>query len=74
MSRQREIPELITLLEKGASVAEVAAYTEKILEWAMAKVMSTKGNGHAWKAGVCDAHDNLQDGLSELRKHVGLED
>jgi hypothetical protein len=41
MSRQREVPELVYLLEAGASRAHVIDYTQKILDWAVMAVAST---------------------------------
>jgi hypothetical protein len=72
MSRQREIPELVYLLEAGASRAQVINYTLKILEWAELIVASTPRQSHGERHALQNATARLIGGRQELLDSVGL--
>lgn len=71
-SRQREVPELVYLLEAGASRAQVINYTMKILEWAMITVAQTPRQTHAQTDALVNATARLVAGRQELLNEVGL--
>jgi hypothetical protein len=72
MSRQREIPELVYLLEAGASRAEVINYTQKILDWAVQTVATTPWQSHGERHALQNATGRLIAGQQELRDSLGL--
>ncbi|QKY78576.1 hypothetical protein SEA_DRYAD_38 [Streptomyces phage Dryad] len=72
MSRQREIPELVYLLEAGASHAQVINYTNKILDWAVETVASTPRQTHTEREALVNATRRLLGGKEELLNRVGL--
>jgi len=72
MSRQREIPELVYLLEAGASHAQVINYTNKILDWAVETVASTPRQTHGERHALVNATERLLSGKQELLDKVGL--
>lgn len=72
MGRQREIPELVYLLEAGASHAQVINYTEKILDWAVETVASTPRQTHTETEALTNATRRLVAGKDLLMDKVGL--
>lgn len=72
MSRQREVPELVYLLEAGASWAQVISYTDKILEWATQTVAGTPRQSHGERHALQNATARLVAGRQELLDHLGL--
>lgn len=72
MSRQREIPELVYLLEAGASHAQVINYTNKILDWAVQTVATTPRQSHGERHALQSATARLLDGKQLLLDSVGL--
>lgn len=72
MSRQREIPELVYLLEAGASKAQVINYTQKILDWAVTTVATTPRQSFGEQNGIRNATERLLSGQQVLRDSVGL--
>ena len=72
MSRQREVPELVYLLEAGASHAQVINYTNKILDWAVETVAGTPRQTHTEAFALQNATHRLLDGKQELLDKVGL--
>jgi hypothetical protein len=71
-SRQREIPELVYILEAGASRAQVINYTNKILDWATTIVASTPRQSHGERHALQNATGRLIAGKQELLDLVGL--
>lgn len=72
MSRQREISELVYLLEAGASHAQVINYTNKILDWAVETVASTPRQTHTELHALQNATQRLLAGKQDLLDRVGL--
>lgn len=72
MSRQREIPELVYLLEAGASPAQVINYTKKILEWAVQTVATTPRQTHGERHALENATRRLVGGQQEMMDAFGL--
>jgi hypothetical protein len=72
MSRQREVPELVYLLEAGASRAQVIDYTQKILDWAVTTVASTPRQSHGERHALQNATARLVAGKQELHDLLGL--
>lgn len=78
MSRQREVPELVYLLEAGASRAQVINYTLKILDWATQTVATTprqlagERQAQSGQHALESATARLIAGKQELLDSVGL--
>lgn len=72
MSRQREVPELVYLLEAGASRAQVINYTQKILDWAVTTVAATPRQTHGERNALVNATGRLVAGKQELLDSLGL--
>jgi len=72
VSRQREIPELVYLLEAGASHAQVINYTQKILDWAVETVATTPRQTVTESEALVNATRRLVAGKERLLDTVGL--
>lgn len=72
MSRQREIPELVYLLEAGASPTQVINYTKKILEWAVQTVATTPRQTATERHALENATRRLIGGEREMLEAFGV--
>src|SRR3546814_18791322 len=73
MSRQREIPELIAIMEAGASREQVVLYTLKILDWAAETVKCTHVQTYSQQDASADAAERIRLGQRELLRDIGAE-